>query len=414
MTDKKKISPLLAAEEFCVSEAQKAGFLQQNEILDKADEFGLSEEDYDKLCDFLAEKRIVIKDDELSLANTTPMTVSSSDPLRLYLAQMGQYPLLSKEEELELAKRIAQGDQEAKDKLINSNLRLVVSIAKHYANNNIPLADLIQEGNIGLTRAAEKFDYTKGFKFSTYATWWIKQAVSRAIADQSRNIRIPVHVVENLTKINRIRHELAQSLGREASDEEVASALKMSVEDIRYYAALPLSTTSLDAPVGDDDGDEMSNFVADPEDNETDSIDVEDNLGLISKGMACLNERERDIIVPALWPHRRGEQIPRRGRGPIRAFARANPPNPRWRLSQNAEGTQKMTLSKRLLAVAEIDPRRRDDRRRRERPRPAASFSFGSEADSKRRGDREIRKALTPGWPKPFVPRLIQNKFRSL
>jgi RNA polymerase primary sigma factor len=299
MTDKKKISPLLAAEEFCVSEAQKAGFLQQNEILDKADEFGLSEEDYDKLCDFLAEKRIVIKDDELSLANTTPMTVSSSDPLRLYLAQMGQYPLLSKEEELELAKRIAQGDQEAKDKLINSNLRLVVSIAKHYANNNIPLADLIQEGNIGLTRAAEKFDYTKGFKFSTYATWWIKQAVSRAIADQSRNIRIPVHVVENLKKVNRTRHELAQTLGREPTDEEVAAALPgFSVEDVNYLETLQLDTVSLDQPVGDDGTEEVGDFVktTDSEDEVTEGLESEDKKNLVRQGLAYLDDREKAII----------------------------------------------------------------------------------------------------------------------
>jgi RNA polymerase primary sigma factor len=158
---------------------------------------------------------------------------------------MGQFPLLSKDQEIELAKKIAQGDLEAKNALINSNLRLVVSIAKHYANSGVPIQDLIQEGNIGLAHAAEKFDYTKGFKFSTYATWWIKQAITRAIADQSRNIRIPVHVAETLTKINRSRHELAQSLGREATDEEVAAALKMPIEDVRYYASLPLSTTSL-------------------------------------------------------------------------------------------------------------------------------------------------------------------------
>jgi RNA polymerase primary sigma factor len=194
MSENKKKTPLVSAEEYFLAEAAKQGSLQQNEILDKSDEFGLSEEDYDKLCGELTAKGVIIKDDELAYASAAPLSVSSSDPLRLYLAQMGQYPLLSKEQEIELAKRISEGDQEAKDQLINSNLRLVVSIAKHYANNSIPLSDLIQEGNIGLTRAAEKFDYTKGFKFSTYATWWIKQAVSRAIADQSRNIRIPVHV----------------------------------------------------------------------------------------------------------------------------------------------------------------------------------------------------------------------------
>lgn len=300
MTDKKKISPLSAAEEYFVSQAQKAGSLQQNDILDKVDEFGLSEEDYDKLCDFLAEKHVVVKDDELTSTNTTPLTVSSSDPLRLYLTQMGQYPLLSKEEELELAKRIAQGDQEAKDKLINSNLRLVVSIAKRYANNNIPLADLIQEGNIGLTRAAEKFDYTKGFKFSTYATWWIKQAVSRAIADQSRNIRIPVHVVENLKKVNRARHELAQTLGHEPSDEEVAAALPgFTVDDIIYLDTLQLDTVSLDQPVGDDGTEEVGDFVktTDSEDEVTEGLENEDKKNLVRQGLTYLDDREKAIIT---------------------------------------------------------------------------------------------------------------------
>ncbi len=293
---KTKSTGLEAAEAFFLEQAQGKNSIDQNFLLDEADDFLLSEDEFEKLSDFLAQHNISVRDDELVL-NEKPGAVTSADPFRLYLSQMGQYPLLSREQETELAKKIAEGDIDAKNALINSNLRLVVSIAKHYANSGVPIQDLIQEGNIGLAHAAEKFDYTKGFKFSTYATWWIKQAITRAIADQSRNIRIPVHVAETLTKINRCRHELAQSLGREATDEEVASALKMSLEDVRHYAALPLSTTSLDAPVGDDEGDEMSNFVADPEENDTDSIDVEDNLSLISKGMSCLNERERDIIV---------------------------------------------------------------------------------------------------------------------
>jgi RNA polymerase primary sigma factor len=294
---KGKSTGLEAAEAFFLAQSQGKGSIDQNFLLDEADDFLLSEDEFEKLNDFLAANHIAIRDDEL-LLNEKPASVNSSDPFRLYLSQMGQFPLLSKDEEIALAKKIAEGDVEAKNALINSNLRLVVSIAKHYANSGVPIQDLIQEGNIGLAHAAEKFDYTKGFKFSTYATWWIKQAITRAIADQSRNIRIPVHVAETLTKINRARHELAQSLGREATDEEVANALKMPLEDIQRYSSLPLSTTSLDAPVGDDEGDEMSNFVADPaSDEETDSIDLEDNLNLISKGMSLLNERERDIIL---------------------------------------------------------------------------------------------------------------------
>jgi len=294
---KGKSTGLEAAKAFFLTQSQGKGSIDQNFLLDEADDFLLSEDEFEKLNDFLTANHIAIRDDEL-LLNEKPVSVNSSDPFRLYLSQMGQFPLLSKDEEIALAKKISEGDVEAKNALINSNLRLVVSIAKHYANSGVPIQDLIQEGNIGLAHAAEKFDYTKGFKFSTYATWWIKQAITRAIADQSRNIRIPVHVAETLTKINRARHELAQNLGREATDEEVAKELKMSLEDIQRYSALPLSTTSLDQPVGDDDGDEMSNFVADPSsEDEVNSIDLEDNLNLISKGMSLLNERERDIIL---------------------------------------------------------------------------------------------------------------------
>lgn len=290
---------LKSAEGFFLQKG-KEGPLDSNLLLDASDDFALSEEEYDKLVDFLANNGIKIVDNDL-LAIEKPSAVTSSDPVRLYLSQMGQYPLLSKEQETFLAQQIAKDGEnakEAKDALINSNLRLVVSIAKHYANSGVPIQDLIQEGNIGLTHAAEKFDYTKGFKFSTYATWWIKQAITRAIADQSRNIRIPIHVSEELAKINRIRHELAQKFNREATDEEVVAALPgLTLEDLRFYSSLPLSTTSLDAPVGDDEGDEVMNFVSDPSEEEAgEEIDIEDNLATISKAMGCLNERERDIV----------------------------------------------------------------------------------------------------------------------
>jgi RNA polymerase primary sigma factor len=253
-----------------LSKLREKDSIDQNFLLDEADDFLLSEEEFEKLSDFLAGPSIS-PFAMTNFSNEKPLQVSSSDPFRLYLSQMGQFPLSKPRRRNRIGQENRQGDLEAKNALINSNLRLVVSIAKHYANSGVPIQDLIQEGNIGLAHAAEKFDYTKGFKFSTYATWWIKQAITRAIADQSRNIRIPVHVAETLTKINRSRHELAQSLGREATDEEVAAALKMPIEDVRYYASLPLSTTSFDAPVGDDEGDEMSNFVADPSENDTDT-----------------------------------------------------------------------------------------------------------------------------------------------
>jgi RNA polymerase sigma factor, sigma-70 family len=300
MRERKAKVPFAEAEDFFLAEAKEQGSLQQNEILDKADEFDLSEEEYERLVNDLTSHGVSIKDDELSRSGSAPDGVSSADPLRLYLVQMGKYPLLNKEEEIALAKRIAEGDQEAKNALINANLRLVVSVAKHYANKNLPLADLIQEGNIGLTRAAEKFDYTKGFKFSTYATWWIKQAVSRAIADQSRNIRLPVHVVECIRKINNVRRELLQSLGRDPTDEEVAKALPGFTEnDVAYYATLPLDTVSLDAPVGDEDSSEVGDFVKTEGDEEevTEGLEDEDRNNLIRQGLKQLNQREQEIII---------------------------------------------------------------------------------------------------------------------
>jgi RNA polymerase primary sigma factor len=289
---------LKAAEEFFLDKA-KEGPLDPNLLLDATDDFALSEEEYDKLADFLASSGVTFAEKEEEASLGKPLSVSSNDPIRLYLVQMGQYPLLSREQEIELAKKIATGDLEAKNDLINSNLRLVVSIAKHYAGCGVPIQDLIQEGNIGLAHAAEKFDYTKGFKFSTYATWWIKQAITRAIADQSRNIRIPVHVAETLAKINRVRHELTQELGREPSEEEIAAGIpSLTPDDIRRYEALPLSTASLNAPVGDDGEDEVMNFVSDPNSDPADAgIDIEDNMATISKGMGALNDREREIIT---------------------------------------------------------------------------------------------------------------------
>jgi RNA polymerase primary sigma factor len=288
---------LKAAEEFFLGKA-KEGPLDPNLLLDATDDFALSEEEYDQLADFLSSAGVKFAEKEEATLDK-PLAVSSNDPIRLYLSQMGQYPLLSREQEVELAKKIAAGDIEAKNELINSNLRLVVSIAKHYAGCGVPIQDLIQEGNIGLAHAAEKFDYTKGFKFSTYATWWIKQAITRAIADQSRNIRIPVHVAETLAKISRVRHEMTQELGHEPSEEELAERIPgLTPDDIRHYDSLPLSTASLNAPVGDDGEDEVMNFVSDPNDDPADAgIDIEDNMSTISKGMTALNDREREIIT---------------------------------------------------------------------------------------------------------------------
>jgi RNA polymerase primary sigma factor len=296
---KKQKYGLEAAEEYFLS-AAKDGKINQSLLLDEADDFALSEDEFDSLAAFLSSHGIQIVDHELDDYSSLS-DVKSNDPVRLYLAQMGQYPLLTREQEVELAKRIAKGDKEAKDALINSNLRLVVSIARHYQNRSIPIQDLYQEGNIGLTRAVEKFDYTKGFKFSTYATWWIKQAITRAIADQSRTIRIPVHVVEDMAKVNKVRRELTQKLGREPTNEELADACPdFSLKDINNLSQVPLDTVSLDAPVGENGEEDVGDFVKADDENGLDaitsSIDVEDNLHLIAEGMNVLSPREKEII----------------------------------------------------------------------------------------------------------------------
>jgi len=195
---------------------------------------------------------------------------SSADSVQMYLKEIGQHPLLSSEEEIELAKRMERGDEAAKHRLIVSNLRLVVSIAKKYTNRspNLTLLDLIQEGNIGLFKAVEKFDYKRGYKFSTYATWWIRQAITRALADQGRTIRIPVHMVETINKYQQVVRRLVQDLGREPMPEETASEMGVEVDKIRHIMKISQETISLEAPVGDgdDEGDSsLENFIKDEE-----------------------------------------------------------------------------------------------------------------------------------------------------
>ncbi len=192
----------------------------------------------------------------------------SSDSVQMYLREIGQYPLLNAEEEVDLAKRVAEGDQSANQRLIVSNLRLVVSIAKKYIGRsaNLTLLDLIQEGNIGLARAVEKFDYKRGFKFSTYATWWIRQAITRALADQARTIRIPVHMVETINKYQQVVRRLVQDLGREPLPEEIASEMNMDIEKVRHIMKISQDTIPLETPVGDDDEESvLADFIPDEE-----------------------------------------------------------------------------------------------------------------------------------------------------
>src|SRR5690606_21880003 len=194
---------------------------------------------------------------------SVPDTVGLDDPVRMYLKEIGRVPLLTAEEEIELAKRIEQGDEEAKRRLAEANLRLVVSIAKRYVGRGMLFLDLIQEGNMGLIKAVEKFDYDKGFKFSTYATWWIRQAITRAIADQARTIRIPVHMVETINKLIRVSRQLLQELGREPTPEEIAKEMDLSVEKVREIMKIAQEPVSLETPIGEEDDSHLGDFIED-------------------------------------------------------------------------------------------------------------------------------------------------------
>lgn len=217
-------------------------------------------DDADMEEDFLdSEEAETVPEIDLSV----PEGISMEDPVRMYLKEIGKVPLLSAEEEQELAERIEAGDEEARKRLSEANLRLVVSIAKRYVGRGMALLDLIQEGNLGLMKAVEKFDYRKGYKFSTYATWWIRQAITRAIADQARTIRIPVHMVETINKLRRTSRQLLQELGREATPEEIAERMKMPVERVQEIMKISQEPVSLETPIGEEDDSHLGDFIQD-------------------------------------------------------------------------------------------------------------------------------------------------------
>ena len=200
---------------------------------------------------------------EIDIEASIPKSIAVDDPVRMYLKEIGKVPLLSAEEEIELAQRMEEGDEEAKKRLAEANLRLVVSIAKRYVGRGMLFLDLIQEGNLGLIKAVEKFDYRKGYKFSTYATWWIRQAITRAIADQARTIRIPVHMVETINKLIRVSRQLLQELGREPSPEEISEAMNMPVERVREILKISQEPVSLETPIGEEEDSHLGDFIQD-------------------------------------------------------------------------------------------------------------------------------------------------------
>ncbi len=229
---------------------------------------------------------------------TVPDTVSIEDPVRLYLKEIGKVPLLSAEEEVELAQRMEEGDQEAKNKLAEANLRLVVSIAKRYVGRGMLFLDLIQEGNLGLMKAVEKFDYRKGYKFSTYATWWIRQAITRAIADQARTIRIPVHMVETINKLIRVSRQLLQEYGREPTPEEIAEAMNITVERVHEILKISQEPVSLETPIGEEEDSHLGDFLPDenvpvPAEAATFTL-LKEQLGEV---LGTLTEREQRVLI---------------------------------------------------------------------------------------------------------------------
>lgn len=237
---------------------------QMDSVFDAFEEIGvdLLPDDFEEEPDLEDLKEVEnLKLDEIT--DTTFEGISVDDPVRMYLREIGRIPLLSFEDELELAKKILEGDEEAKQKLAESNLRLVVSIAKKYVGRGMLFLDLIQEGNMGLIKAVEKFDYTKGFKFSTYATWWIRQAITRAIADQARTIRIPVHMVETINKLIRTSRHLLQQLGREPTTEEIAAEMEIPVDKVAEIQKIAQDPVSLETPIGEEDDSHLGDFIQD-------------------------------------------------------------------------------------------------------------------------------------------------------
>ena len=285
--------------EALIARSDEAGFLPLSEVEELAGELdpGLLETLYEQLD----AHAIAIRDDEagekveVTYANGD-LAAATADSLQLFLNEMSRYPLLTARQEVELAKRIERGDREAKERMINSNLRLVVSIAKRYRGHDLPLLDLIQEGILGLVRAVEKFDWRRGYKFSTYATWWIRQAVQRAVANKSRTIRVPVHVVDLERKIRRAEDRLATSLGRPPEDEEIARELGLPLAQIRRVREAVRTVTSLDQPVGEDEGVPMYELIPGREVESFEDVEIALDARALRAAVARLPERERRVI----------------------------------------------------------------------------------------------------------------------
>ena len=353
-----------------VDEGREQGYLASDHIADALQDVELTPDQIDGIYNLFADLGIDILEGEgvvsspadakaeeevipkLDLSVKTP----TNDPVRMYLKEIGKVPLLTAEEEVSLARRIERRDMNAKRKLIEANLRLVVSIAKRYVGRGMLFLDLIQEGNLGLIRAVEKFDYRKGYKFSTYATWWIRQAITRAIADQARTIRIPVHMVETINKLIRVQRQLLQDIGREPTPEEIAAEMGTTPQKVREILKISQEPVSLETPIGEEEDSQLGDFIED----EDATMPVEAVSEIMQKEE--LNTGARDAHAPRTKSHRaafrtqrRTPEDARRGRPEIRRDARAHPPD-RGQDAGEAQGVPRLTAVARLLGLRRRDP----------------------------------------------------------
>ncbi|MGH3023287.1 MAG: sigma-70 family RNA polymerase sigma factor [Gaiellaceae bacterium] len=276
--------------------------LEYSEVDAAVEALGLSEAEIEDLYEEIERRGLELRDNcgrESAKASTYvngDLAVATTDALQLFMNEIGRYPLLTKEQEVELAKRVERGDLEAKEQMINSNLRLVVSIAKRYQGHGLSLLDLIQEGIIGLIRAVEKFDWRKGFKFSTYATWWIRQAVQRGVANKSREIRVPVHIVEREQRISRAERQLAPKLGRVPTDDEVATAARLTLQQVGEVREAARAVTSLDRPIGEESGTTFQDLLPGEEEGPEQAVTVNLAQEALRDALDDLPDREREVI----------------------------------------------------------------------------------------------------------------------
>ena len=284
-----------------IAEGERQGCLNLTRFNEFVAEHELEDDDVRGLYDQLDEHGIEVTDDcgretEQSTYVNGDLAVATTDALQLFLNEAGRWPLLTAEEEVELAKRIERGDKEAKDRMVNSNLRLVVSIAKRYQGHGLSLLDLIQEGIIGLIRAVEKFDWRRGYKFSTYATWWIRQAVQRGVANKSRTIRIPVHIAEREQRMARAERELAPKLGRPPTDEEIAKRARLPLKQLREVRQAARAVTSLDRPIGEENEGALGDLFASEQAPPEEEIGVSLEQDVLRRAVAQLPEREQEVL----------------------------------------------------------------------------------------------------------------------